>query len=49
MHSTRQGRNLFGQLTVFQNRGLGGITIGTKEAHARILEVPSTAAASPAP
>lgn len=34
-----QGRNLFGQLSVFENLELGGITIGTKETHARIPEV----------
>ena len=34
-----QGRNLFGQLTVFQNLELGGITLGTKVTHARIPEV----------
>ena len=31
-----QGRNLFGQLTVFQNLELGGITLGMKTTHARI-------------
>ncbi len=34
-----QGRNLFGQLTVFQNLELGGITLGTKTTHDRIPEV----------
>jgi branched-chain amino acid transport system ATP-binding protein len=34
-----QGRNLFGQLTVWQNLELGGITIGTKTTHERIPEV----------
>ena len=34
-----QGRNLFGQLTVFQNLELGGITIGPKLTHERISEV----------
>ena len=34
-----QGRNLFGQLTVFQNLELGGITLGMKTAHERIPEV----------
>ncbi len=34
-----QGRNLFGQLTVFQNLELGGITLGTKTTHERIPEV----------
>ena len=34
-----QGRNLFGQLTVWQNLELGGITIGTKLTHERIPEV----------
>ena len=34
-----QGRNLFGQLTVFQNLELGGITLGTKVTHDRIPEV----------
>lgn len=34
-----QGRNLFGQLSVFENLELGGITIGTRETHARIPEV----------
>ena len=34
-----QGRNLFGQLTVFQNLELGGITLGTKATHERIPEV----------
>jgi branched-chain amino acid transport system ATP-binding protein len=34
-----QGRNLFGQLTVWQNLELGGITLGTKTTHARIPEV----------
>ena len=34
-----QGRNLFGQLTVFQNLELGGITLGMKTTHERIPEV----------
>jgi branched-chain amino acid transport system ATP-binding protein len=34
-----QGRNLFGQLTVWENLELGGITLGTKVAHERIPEV----------
>ena len=34
-----QGRNLFGQLTVFQNLELGGITLGAKVTHERIPEV----------
>jgi branched-chain amino acid transport system ATP-binding protein len=34
-----QGRNLFGQLTVWQNLELGGITLGTPTTHARIPEV----------
>jgi branched-chain amino acid transport system ATP-binding protein len=34
-----QGRNLFGQLTVFENLELGGITLGTKLTHERIPEV----------
>ena len=34
-----QGRNLFGQLTVFENLELGGITLGMKTTHARIPEV----------
>ena len=34
-----QGRNLFGQLTVYQNLELGGITIGMKATHERIPEV----------
>lgn len=34
-----QGRNLFGQLTVWQNLELGGITLGTKTTHERISEV----------
>ena len=34
-----QGRNLFGQLTVWQNLELGGITLGTKLTHERIPEV----------
>ena len=34
-----QGRNLFGQLTVFQNLELGGITLGTKTTHERIPQV----------
>ena len=34
-----QGRNLFGQLTVFQNLELGGITLGSKTTHERIPEI----------
>ena len=34
-----QGRNLFGQLTVWQNLELGGITLGAKVTHERIPEV----------
>jgi branched-chain amino acid transport system ATP-binding protein len=34
-----QGRNLFGQLTVFENLELGGITLGKKTTHERIPEV----------
>ena len=34
-----QGRNLFGQLTVFQNLELGGITLGMKTTHERIPDV----------
>jgi branched-chain amino acid transport system ATP-binding protein len=34
-----QGRNLFGQLTVFENLELGGITLGMKTTHDRIPEV----------
>lgn len=34
-----QGRNLFGQLSAFENLELGGITIGMKATHARIPEV----------
>ncbi len=34
-----QGRNLFPQLSVFQNLELGGITIGMKTTHERIPEV----------
>ena len=34
-----QGRNLFGQLTVFQNLELGGITLGAKTTYERIPEV----------
>lgn len=34
-----QGRNLFGQLSVWQNMELGGITIGMKKTHERIPEV----------
>jgi len=33
-----QGRNLFGQLTVWQNLELGGITLGTAVTHERIPE-----------
>ena len=34
-----QGRNLFGQLSAFENLELGGITIGREATHARIPEV----------
>lgn len=34
-----QGRNLFGQLTVFENLELGGITLGMKTTHERIPEI----------
>ncbi|MBB3175629.1 ABC transporter ATP-binding protein [Variovorax sp. Sphag1AA] len=34
-----QGRNLFGQLTAFENLELGGITLGMKTTHERIPEV----------
>ncbi|OWW20185.1 ABC transporter ATP-binding protein [Noviherbaspirillum denitrificans] len=34
-----QGRNLFGQLSVWQNLELGGITLGARTTHARIPEV----------
>jgi branched-chain amino acid transport system ATP-binding protein len=34
-----QGRNLFPQLSVFQNLELGGITLGTQTTHERIPEV----------
>ena len=34
-----QGRNLFGQLSVYENLELGGITLGMKTAHERIPEV----------
>ena len=34
-----QGRNLFPQLTVWQNLELGGITLGAKTTHQRIPEV----------
>jgi branched-chain amino acid transport system ATP-binding protein len=34
-----QGRNLFGQLSVYENLELGGITIGMKTTHERIPEV----------
>ena len=34
-----QGRNLFGQLTVYENLELGGITLGVATARARIPEV----------
>src|SRR5690349_6908976 len=34
-----QGRNLFGQLSVYENLELGGITLGIKTARARIPEV----------
>ena len=33
-----QGRNLFGQLSVYENLELGGITIGMKTTHERIPE-----------
>lgn len=34
-----QGRNLFGQLTAYENLELGGITLGMKVTHERIPEV----------
>jgi len=34
-----QGRNLFGQLTVWQNLELGGITLGMRATHERIPQV----------
>ena len=34
-----QGRNLFGQLSVYENLELGGITLGIKTTHERIPEV----------
>ena len=34
-----QGRNLFGQLTAYENLELGGITLGVKTTHERIPEV----------
>lgn len=34
-----QGRNLFGQLSVYENLELGGVTLGIKTARARIPEV----------
>lgn len=34
-----QGRNLFGQLSVYENLELGGITLGMKATHERIPEV----------
>lgn len=34
-----QGRNLFGQLSVYENLELGGITLGMKTTHERITEV----------
>ena len=34
-----QGRNLFGQLTAWENLELGGITLGMKTTHERIPEV----------
>ena len=34
-----QGRNLFGQLSVWENLELGGITLGMKTAHQRIPDV----------
>jgi branched-chain amino acid transport system ATP-binding protein len=34
-----QGRNLFGQLSVYENLELGGISLGIKTARARIPEV----------
>ncbi len=34
-----QGRNLFGQLSVYENLELGGITLGTKTTRERIPEV----------
>ena len=34
-----QGRNLFGQLTAYENLELGGVTLGMKTTHERIPEV----------
>ncbi len=34
-----QGRNLFGQLSVYENLELGGITLGMKTTHERIPEI----------
>ena len=34
-----QGRNLFGQLTAYENLELGGITLGMKTTHERMPEV----------
>lgn len=34
-----QGRNLFGQLSVYENLELGGITLGMKATHERIPEI----------
>jgi len=34
-----QGRNLFGQLTVYENLELGGVTLGAKRTRERIAEV----------
>ena len=34
-----QGRNLFGQLSAYENLELGGITLGMKTTHERIPEV----------
>ena len=34
-----QGRNLFGQLTAYENLELGGITLGMKTTHERIPEI----------
>jgi len=34
-----QGRNLFGQLSTYENLELGGMTLGVKQARARIPEV----------
>src|ERR1043165_2764017 len=35
-----QGRNLFGQLSVYENLELGGITLGVEAARARLPQVP---------